>query len=194
VSRFGTELLAKVQGQATEPAKQSKPRRTLQQIVHAAPVAVLGIDPGPSESAWVLLVDGAVADSADQDNDALLDAIRNGWPNNTHARCHAAIELIRGTGKAVAGETFTTCRYVGCFEEAARQHMPVTLVQRHEVLRHLGCFKSNGSTSDSRVRAALLMRYGKGATKGLKGHRWAAMACAVTVADRMRYDTPARQR
>lgn len=172
-----------------------KSRRTLATIcaeqrgveVELPGTCVLGVDPGPAESAWVILYDGKILDFANQENNALLEALRNGWPLNTYPNCRMAMEQIRGYGRAVAFETIETCRQSGCIVEAGRRLNPV-LVTRPQIIKHVtGTNKSNGSSSDSRVRKALIMRLGKQG-KGITKHLWAALATAVTVADKLRLE------
>jgi hypothetical protein len=148
---------------------------------------ILAIDPGTNESAWLLWDDGKVRDKAIQDNEALLEALRNGWP---HFACNGkmAIEMIASYGMAVGAEVFETCIWIGRFMEAAK--MPVERVYRKDVKLNLcGTVKAK----DPNVRQALIDRLGApgtksqpGATYGVSSHCWAALAVAVTAADRMR--------
>lgn len=190
--RYGDAILAKVQAQRSEPVAEG--RRTLKQIVaedvrrpvavQASGAAVVGIDPGPAESAFVLLVGGNIVEYANQDNEVLLDALRNGWPINTYSPCYVAIEQIVSYNQVVSNSTIETCRQSGRLCEAARMHSWVILLPRHDILRHLGCRKTRGEKrgADARVRAALELRYGKRAVRG--GHIWAALAVATAANDR----------
>lgn len=195
MSRFGAAWEAKIKAAKAEP---SKGRRTLQEIVHAAPVVVLGIDPGPSESAWVLLVDGKVADHFNQDNEALLTALRNGWPANSFGRCHVAIEGMEPYGYPPAEETFATCMIAGRFQEAATQHHETSILTRKPIVMNLtGKMAVKGMKNDTRVKNALLLRFGhngtwrdEGPLKGISTHKWAALAVAVTASDKMRNPPP----
>jgi hypothetical protein len=75
---------------------------------------VLGIDPGPEHSAYVLWESGSVRDAAFIDNEALRHYLRS---IEVHESDQCAIETITGYGMPVGKETFGTCIWIGIFQE-----------------------------------------------------------------------------
>lgn len=150
--------------------------------------AVLAIDPGTTQSAYMLLADGEPDMFAIEPNDSLLGSLRLGlfdsvWPG--HA---VVIEQIESYGMAVGREVFETVRWAGRFEEAA-QPLSVALMPRRTVKLHL-C--SSPRANDSNIRAALIDRFGGPAAtkKGGPLYRiakdvWSALAIAVTYSDQL---------
>ena len=149
-------------------------------------VRILAIDPGPTHSAYVYLVDGVPTSFAKFANDMLLYCLRRGLAY----RSLVVIEKVASYGMAVGAEVFETVYWSGQFAEACRASR-VERITRKEVVTHLcGSAKAN----DSNVRAALIDRYGgqeaaigrKGAYGPLHGmnvdHR-AALAVAITWLD-----------
>jgi hypothetical protein len=149
-------------------------------------VIVTGLDPGTTESAWVLLVDGVPHSHAKEANEALLFRLRSEWP----AKPLLAIEAIASYGMAVGREVFETCMWTGRFREAweARGGV-VRLMYRREVkLFHCGTAKAG----DSNIRAAIVDRFGgqaaaigykksPGPLHGITGNdKWSALAIALT--------------
>jgi hypothetical protein len=143
---------------------------------------ILAIDPGPTQSAWVFLVDGEVKGFAKEPNQLLLDALRgNAWNGGPTA---VVIEWI--TVASVAGaEVYQTCRWVGRFEQAAGG---AELLPRTEIKQHL-FGKVNVKSADALVRRAMLDRFGGDGAKGTKAAPgplygfaadcWAALAVAI---------------
>lgn len=157
---------------------------------------ILGIDPGPIRSAWVVydsedqrIVDAAAATL----NRELLELCRNGWvaPHRVDGSPRldlAVIEKVEHYGATVGADVFETVYWSGRFAEAVHP-LPVERLPRRRVKLHL-CGTSRAK--DPNVRAALLERYGSGAvgTKaepgplyGIHGDLWAALAVAVTYCD-----------
>lgn len=145
---------------------------------------ILAIDPGTDRSAWVLLDGSSILGAAIEENARLLTRLRIGGPG----AWTVAIERIEPRyGLNMGWETIRTCELVGALTEAARP-LPVVLLRRSEILRHLGV-ASRGS-ADSGVRAALMDRWGgeqsvrKGQPlAGIKTHLWSALGVAVAYAD-----------
>ena len=148
---------------------------------------IVAIDPGTTESAWVVLKGGLPIAHAKEPNAAVLVRLRSEWQP---AECRLAIEMIASYGMAVGKEVFETCVLIGRMVEAwtARVGM-VKLVYRREVkLFHCETSKAN----DANIRAALIDRYGPGKEVaigkkaapgplyGLKGDEWSALAVALT--------------
>lgn len=151
---------------------------------------ILGIDPGPKQSGWVLwdTIYHRVEGYGHQDNEDVKQIIY--IPDRIIDT--VAIEMITGYGVVSGDDTFNTCRWVGIFEEAARVSRQIIsriyLVPRKEVKRVL-C--GNTTTNDKYVRQALIDRYGDQGTKknpgplyGIAGHTWAALAVAVVAGEK----------
>lgn len=156
---------------------------------------LLAVDPGPTQSAYVVL-----------DTETRMLAAHGKLPNRELlARLddpalanHAVIEAIASYGMPVGAETFETCVWIGRFVErwAAGGLSPEPdLMFRREVKMHL-C--GSARAKDPHVRQALIDRYGPGkdlaigrkATPGplygVKTDAWAALGVAVTYADTVR--------
>lgn len=136
---------------------------------------ILAIDPGTTRSALVVVEDdGSIALAVILKNEDLrltLYELRAHYP--------VAIEMIASYGMPVGKEVFETCLWIGRFIEAVHPH-PVALVYRKDVKLHLcGTVKAK----DTNIRQALLDKFGKDATKGIKKDLWAALGVAVTHAD-----------
>lgn len=147
---------------------------------------VLGIDPGPTQSGVVRLVDGEVQDAATMPNAEVRQEIARIGVRNLHL---VAIEQVRSYGMAVGAEVFDTCVETGRFVECATASADkVVLIPRMDVKMHL-C--NSPRAKDANIRQALLDRLGAQGTKkapgptyGVSGHAWAALAIAVTAWDR----------
>jgi hypothetical protein len=149
---------------------------------------ILGIDPGPVQSGWVVLDgDKVIECSADTDNDdTMLSVIA------TYSKCYLAIEQIASYGMAVGASTFETVYWSGRFAEAWLRECPylnqrVIRIPRIDVKMHL-CHDSRAK--DANIRRALIDKLGppgtkkaQGPTYGVKSHAWAALAVAVTAAE-----------
>jgi hypothetical protein len=148
--------------------------------------AILGIDPGTTQSAWVFLEDHHLPAFGIEPNERVLDVL------DTYALVGSiAIERIEPRyGLRMGWETIETCEWVGRFVQAAHP-VPATLLRRSDILRHLGV-ASKGS-ADSGVRAALLDRWGGlsscrkgGPLYGVKTHIWSALSVAVAYREGVR--------
>ena len=139
---------------------------------------VIGIDPGPEQSAYVEF-DGK-------------SVWRHGIVTNKHLHTmmlsfvHTPIfiEMIASYGMAVGASVFNTCVEIGWFEAVAHScDIEVQRVYRKDVKLHL-C--NSPRAKDANVRQALIDRLGpqgtkksQGPTYGIKSHEWAALAVAV---------------
>lgn len=159
---------------------------------------ILAIDPGHTESAYVifdtetslLIAFGKIA------NEGLLEAIRQ----EADEKCgfaqtpeHMVIEQIASYGMSVGAETVV---WSGRFIEAWDRNCfswSWSRIKRLEVKMHL-CHDSRAK--DKNIRQALIDRYGPGrdlaigkkktpgSLYGVSGDEWAALAVAVTYADK----------
>lgn len=146
--------------------------------------SVLAIDPGPTESAFVVWDGTRLREGCKTQNDQVLALLRR--EGRTGATAHLAVEMVACYGMPVGREVFETALWIGRFVEAwGRSH---TLVYRAAVKLHL-CRDSRAR--DPHIRQALIDRFGKPGTKrepnpvtyGLSGDLWSALAVAVTWLD-----------
>lgn len=138
----------------------------------------VGIDPGPRESAYVVWDGTRVMKSGDLPNGELAEYL-----DSADEYATVACEWIESFGMAVGREVFETVFAIGTFS----QHAVLRLVPRRDVKLHL-C--ASPRAKDGNIRQALIDRFGAVGTKktpgpllGIAGHRWAALAVAVTAHD-----------
>lgn len=143
---------------------------------------VIAIDPGPTESALVVLDGKDVLDARFMSNEDVLYDLRI-WEKTDPM----VIEMIACYGMAVGSETFETCVWIGRFMQAYGAEHTHRLT-RGEIKLHL-CHSVRAK--DANVRQALIDRFGVVGTKknpgplyGISNHLWAALAVAVTWHDR----------
>ena len=141
-------------------------------------LSVFAVDPGPVESAFVVWDGKGILGSGFMPNQALLqEGKARAMPR--------AIEMVSNYGMEVGDSIFRTVFWIGRFYEAwGTTH----LVTRHDVKLHL-CHSARAK--DTNIRQALIDRLGEpgkkktpGVTYGISGHKWAALAVAVTWWDR----------
>jgi hypothetical protein len=154
--------------------------------------AILAIDPGTEQSAWVTYdqASHAVLRKAIEPNPDLLKRIRHNGLDRSHALL--AVEMVQSFGMPVGQEVFETVLWTGRFVEAWGG--PWTKVYRKDVKLHL-CRTTRAK--DSNVRQAILDRFprtGGGKTPqvgvkanpgplyGCKSHLWSALGIALTAA------------
>lgn len=154
---------------------------------------ILGIDPGPQKSAYVIiqLPEYSIFQRQYMPNREVIDCIRYS-PLDLVDVC--AIEMVQSFGMAVGREVFETVLWIGRFAEAwdwkQRQRnssVSAALIYRTDIKMNL-CH--NTHAKDSNIRQALIDRFGPPGTKknpgptyGLSGDIWSAFAVAVTCAD-----------
>jgi hypothetical protein len=151
---------------------------------------IIAIDPGPTESAYVIYKRGLLTEFDKMLNADILDAalqVFGGEPQTL------VIEQIAAMGMAVGAEVFETVFWSGRFaQEWENQSGSWDRIKRHEVKMHL-C--GNMRAKDANIRTALLDKFGPGKEKaigtnknpgplyGVSGDVWAALAVAVTYAE-----------
>ncbi len=153
---------------------------------------ILAIDPGTTQSGWVLLDGSRILDAAIEDNAAVRARLRD-WHDGARVGevpflGAVVVERIEPRyGLNVGWETIRTCEFVGALGEAAHP-LPVALLRRSDILRHLGV--AARGAADPGVRAALMDRWGGAASvrkggplHGITTHLWAALSVAVTWTD-----------
>ena len=141
---------------------------------------ILGIDPGPKESAYVYYDGKHIIAHDYRSNGDLLSLFFLSPPGHDIV----VIEWIEGYGLTVGKETFETCYWVGRFSQAdGMAHR----IGRKAIKSHL-CNTTQARDRD--IRMALIDKLGEPGTKkkpgptyGIVGDEWSALAVAVTWAE-----------
>lgn len=147
-------------------------------------MTLIALDPGPTETGFVLYDGAKVRDAGVLRNEQVLLMLRQDWRQRAD---ELVMEMIASYGMPVGREVFDTCVWIGRFTEAWRSPDAVRLVFRKDVKLHLcGTTKAK----DPNVWHALLDRFGgeaavgrkasPGPLYGVKSHARAALAVAVT--------------
>ena len=154
---------------------------------------LLAIDPGTTESAWVLLDGGLPLACGQEDNAHVLRRLYQEFPG-THP---LAIEMPRARGQPAGNDLFDTLVWIGRFTEAwMAKGTPHTVAvpSRQEIVYHL-CGVRNVPRADAAIRQILIDRYGPGKDKalgtkkhpgplyGVKRDIWQALAVGVYALD-----------
>lgn len=155
---------------------------------------LLAIDPGYTESAWVLFDCGKPADWAKEPNGVVLERVRGVLEMPASI---LAIESVASYGMPVGVEVFRTCEWSGRFIERwlarGRAESTAHRVYRRDVKLHL-C--GSARAKDSHIRQAIIDRYGPGKAAavgvkaspgvlyGMKADCWQALAVAITDSER----------
>ncbi len=162
-------------------------------------MTILAIDPGPTESAFVVTNGASLFEFGKVDNDRLLNARLTTYipERQSPPLSHAVCERIRCMGMTVGAEVLETAEWCGTFRErwidsagAGSWHW----ITRNEEKLHL-C--NTPRAKDANIRQALIDRFGgkdlaigtkkaPGALYGVSGDCWAALAVAVTWYDKHR--------
>ena len=135
------------------------------------PINILAIDPGPVESAYVLMdEDYKPIEFGKVDNESLRDIIshdiRERGMCDLHCIGKVVIEMVASYGMAVGKEVFDTCVWIGRFYEISNLGLNPTLIYRKDVKLNL-CGQTKAK--DSNIRQALIDRFGVVGTKKNKG-------------------------
>lgn len=147
---------------------------------------ILAIDPGPEQSACVLLGENLrPLKFGKVDNPSILPVI-NDWSLGAN---HFVVEMIASYGMPVGAEVFETALWIGRFWQKAStcNYDRLIKVYRKEVKMNL-C--QSMKAKDSNIRQALIDRFGVVGTKkapgwfyGVSKDVWSAIAVGVTYAD-----------
>lgn len=147
-------------------------------VVDTQAVTVLGIDPGPTESAYAYWDGSKILKSGKIPSREIIDL----EPVDV-----VAIECCTGYGMAVGQEVFETCRFEGRYEAFFEGVTKTIRVRRRDVKSHL-C--ENPAAKDRDIIAALTDRIGPKGTKkapgptfGVSADIWAALATAIYAYD-----------
>jgi hypothetical protein len=153
---------------------------------------IIGIDPGPTQSAFVLFDGERVWNPNTVANDVLISVIP--FPSHADPNVIVAVEHLQCFGLAVGAETFETAYFIGEIRRACRyREVSFEKVMRSEVKMNL-CHSMRAK--DANIRQAILDRFGgrenavgrkksPGPLYGVSGHVWSALAVAVTAFDRL---------
>jgi hypothetical protein len=138
--------------------------------------AYIGIDPGPKLHGVVGWTGTEVFAAEDMTTEELVEFLRQ-------ATAPVACEWITSFGMAVGKEVFQTVFQIG----RIYQSRPMRLIPRIDVKLHI-CKSTRAK--DANIRQALIDRFGPTGTKknpgplwGVSGHKWPALAVAVTALD-----------
>lgn len=152
---------------------------------------IYAIDPGTTQSGYVVFDCGSIVEHGVLPND---DVLR--WLDSDDVMQHSmmrggrlAIEMMRARGMPVSNDEMKTLVWIGRFQQQWYSPDEVLLVYRQDVKLHIcGSMKAK----DPNIRAALLDLIGPQGTKrepgptyGVKSHEWAALAVAVTARDQL---------
>lgn len=145
---------------------------------------LLAIDPGPVESAYVVMDGWRIVERQKISNELLLKGLV-GDPAVYIDK--VVIEMIACYGMPVGAEVFETCVWIGRFMQAFGAEN-CDRITRNVVKNHL-CHRSQAK--DANIRQALIDRLGPpgtkrepGGTYGISGDAWAALAVALTWLDK----------
>ena len=148
---------------------------------------ILGVDPGPRESAYCAWDGQRIIESGKVDSKYILDLI---YKASTFQESRVACEHIQCFGLGVGKEVFETAYWIGEFRCFSGLHnIEFVPVFRSEVKQH-HCHSARAT--DSNIRYALIDRFGDKGTKKapgltypLKGDLWSAFAIAVMTFDKL---------
>jgi hypothetical protein len=147
---------------------------------------VIGVDPGPEQSAFVVYNGLSISQHEIVENDALLT--RLSVLKERSDRHVLIVEQIAMGGMIAGPSVFETCFWSGRFvqEWSPREW---NRLKRINIKNHICGFSR---AVDKQVREALIERFGPGTAKaigtkrqpgplyGISSHQWAALAVAVT--------------
>lgn len=154
----------------------------------ALPRCVIGIDPGPIASGYVLFSRGLgrVISAGELMNDDLL-VLFGEWREED---CELVIEEVVSHGMPVGASVFETVFWSGRFaDRAASFGIPWT---RRPFVQVATWFCRNSRAREAHVRQVLLDRFGgtrkaavgskraPGPLRGVQGHAWSALAVALS--------------
>ncbi len=146
---------------------------------------ILAIDPGTTESAYVLL-DGENIFQSGKVGNRKMQSVISTTPGISFNRL--VVEMIASYGMPVGKEVFETCVWIGRFIEVARADF--SLIYRKDIKVH---FCGTTKAKDGNIRQAIIDRYGgssaigkkanPGPLYGVSGDVWAALAVGLYYQD-----------
>ena len=142
-------------------------------------MTVLGIDPGPEQTAFAWFDGTRPGLNGLVKNEEMLALLAQHQTYGANIWC----EDIASYGMAVGASVFSTCIWIGRYWQRCVDHARFNRVYRRDVKLHL-CHSPRAK--DGNVRVALIDRIGPQGTKrapgptyGIRSHVWAALAVAV---------------
>lgn len=147
----------------------------------------MGIDPGPTQSAFCLFDGEKVWNPSIVANDVLISMIP--FPTHADPNVIVAVEHLQCFGLAVGAEVFETAYWIGEIRRACRyREVSFVKILRSEVKMHL-CHSMKAK--DANIRQALIDKFGgrekaigkkksPGPLHGVYGDIWSALAIAIT--------------
>lgn len=159
---------------------------------------ILGLDPGNTHSAAVMLENGRIVRMFRERNDEFLKSLqridaefRNQGYLSRELRVVCEMPALLGKGVGVFWQIFETCTMVGRIQAIFPDMDRIT----RSSVKIAVCGKSG--TNDKHVRAAMIKLYGEpgtmgrpGGTYGVKKDMWAALAvCTAAAMGAKLYDT-----
>ena len=149
---------------------------------------ILGIDPGPVLSAYLVMESSTyeIVDKGKIDNDKLIGIVKTGYFDMLAIEGMQFYGMKNGVGKT----TFDTAYYIGRLMQIADELGSKTkMVYRSEVkMHHCHTMKAK----DTNIRQALIDRFGEPGTKkkqgktyGISKDMWSALGIATFVVDTM---------
>ena len=148
---------------------------------------VIGVDPGPTQSAFVVWDGKRIRDRGILSNDLVAGVLRNyGYQRDPVKADVVVFEQVESFGMAVGKEVFETVFETGrLFQIVSHiaERMPRKVVKRHL------CYTTRANNAN--IRAAILDRFGgkdaavglkkaQGPLYGVRSHEWSALAIALT--------------
>ena len=119
---------------------------------------ILSIDPGTTQSAFVIWNNGLINEKGIVENSILLHMIESMSVMNV-----VLIEMVASYGMPVGATIFETCVWIGRFmQKTLDRGFEVELIFRKDVKMH-HCHTNRAK--DSNIRAALIDKYGSPGTK-----------------------------
>lgn len=151
---------------------------------------ILAIDPGTTESAYVMWNGEIIVACEKILNEDMISLVE---ANAKHGDIHLVIEMIACYGMAVGAEVFETCVWIGKFmdrwDQSNDRASKPDRITRIQVKSHI-CHSAKAN--DSNIRQALIDRVGiqgtkkaPGPTYGVSKDIWAALAVGITAHDRL---------
>ena len=146
---------------------------------------VLGIDPGPKQSAYLIWD----TEEARVQAHGILDnmTLREWLMGELSFPTVPVIEMVQSFGMPVGKEIFETVLFIGRMIEIFRGN--ANLVYRKDIKTHY-CMTTRAT--DANIRQALIDRFGPPGTKkepgklyGIKKDEWSALALAVYYTDKL---------
>ena len=170
------------------------PRFDLQTArIRTCPDYVVGVDPGPVESAYLVLERGSrCLLHGIEPNDRVLELLSE-YPLKNES--HLSLEMISSYGMPVGWETYETVYWIGRFAQAWGNDSTMARIYRVQARSHL-C--GSGKAGDPEVWRAILDRFGPskalavgtkkapGPLYGVTSHKRSALAVALVYWDLVR--------